>query len=155
MFSSCELHAFRDRLLAARESLTTGKSGAAAAPAGSLAVGSAQYVTAPSAAHSMQHGSGSSSLELQQLQEINAGIKQASCTHFSLLIFVVLPRRLCHCARVCETLLPDESAAAGSTAAGSKHSIQILRGLISPFIITRSLLLQIYCVLVFFWLYCC
>ena len=152
MFSSCELHAFRDRLLAARESLT-GKSGAAAA--GSLAVGSMQYVTAPSAAHSMQHGSGSSSPELQQLQEINAGIKQASfCTHFSLLIFVVFPRRLCHCARVCALLL-DESAAAGSTAAGSKHSIQILRGLISPFIITRSLLLQIYCVLVFFWLYCC
>jgi hypothetical protein len=135
--------------------LTTGKPVAAAAAAGSLAVGSAQYVTAPAAAHSMQHGSGSGSLELQQLQEINAGIKQASClTHFSLLIFVLFLRRLCHCARVC-ALLPDESAAAASAAAGSKHSIQILRGLISPFIITRSLLLQIYCVLVFFWLFCC
>lgn len=75
--------AFRDRLLAARDALT-GNTGAAAA-ASPLALGSMQYVTVPSAAHSMQHGGGS--LELQQLQEINAGIKQASRPHRFLLDF--------------------------------------------------------------------
>jgi hypothetical protein len=75
--------AFRDRLLAARDALT-GNTGAAAA-ASPLALGSMQYVTVPSAAHSMQHGS--ASLELQQLQEINAGIKQASRPHRFLLDF--------------------------------------------------------------------
>ncbi len=61
--------AFRARVFAARE----GQTGVQAPPAS----GSAPlYVSVPSAAHSMQLGSGS--LELQQLQEINAGIKQAS-----------------------------------------------------------------------------
>lgn len=62
--------AFRARVFAARD----GQTGVQAP----LAPGSAPvYVSVPSAAHSMQLGSGS--LELQQLQEINAGIKQASC----------------------------------------------------------------------------
>ncbi len=128
---------FRDRLLAARDALT-GNTGAVAA-ASPLALGSMQYVSVPSAAHSMQHGG--SSPELQQLQEINAGIKQASRTDFSL-IFVFL-RRLCRCARA---LLPDECAAAGGPAADSKHSLQILRRLILHFIIACSHVLQINCV---------
>ncbi len=65
---------FRERIFAARE----GK-----AEIGALApshTGGAAYLSVPSAAHSMQHGSGS--LELQQLQEINAGIKQVHGMHF-------------------------------------------------------------------------
>jgi hypothetical protein len=67
---------FRERIFAARE----GK-----AEIGTLApslTGGAAYLSVPSAAHSMQHGSGS--LELQQLQEINAGIKQVIGMHFQL-----------------------------------------------------------------------
>ena len=66
---------FRQRIFAARD----GK-----AEIGTLApshTGGAAYLSVPSAAHSMQHGSGS--LELQQLQEINAGIKQVLGIEFS------------------------------------------------------------------------
>ena len=74
--------AFRARLFAARD----GQAGMQAPPAS----GSAPlYVSIPSAAHSMQLGSGS--LELQQLQEINAGIKQASCSNESFQLFANLP----------------------------------------------------------------
>jgi hypothetical protein len=64
--------AFRARMFAARD----GQAGVQAPPA---PVSAPFYVSVPSAAHSMQHGVGSP--ELQQLQEINAGIKQASCSN--------------------------------------------------------------------------
>jgi hypothetical protein len=64
--------AFRERLFAARE----GKADHIG-PLASSAAGKAAYASMPSAAHSMQYGMGSP--ELQQLQEINAGIKEVRC----------------------------------------------------------------------------
>jgi hypothetical protein len=69
--------AFRDRLFAARDALLANGS----APPPSVE-GTASFASAPLVQHSMQYGSGSP--ELQQLQEINAGIKQARCPHLTL-----------------------------------------------------------------------
>jgi hypothetical protein len=63
--------AFRDRLFAARDAHVETVTSQAPSQSGGVF-----YASVPSAAHAVQNGT--CSPELQQLQEINAGIKQAS-----------------------------------------------------------------------------